>query len=75
MTTSTRTFTVPNISCGHCTHTIEMELSDMAGVTRVVADQGSRKVSVDWEEPATWDKIQSLLQEISYPPEGLIQLN
>ena len=23
-----KTFTVPNISCGHCTHTIEMEVAD-----------------------------------------------
>jgi len=72
---TTKTFTVPNISCGHCTHTIEMELGDMAGVTRVKADQGSKQVTVVWEEPATWEKIQSLLQEINYPPGGLIQLN
>ncbi len=72
---ATKTFTVPNISCGHCTHTIEMELGDMAGVTGTKADQESQQVSVTWEEPATWEKIQSLLQEINYPPEGLIQLN
>lgn len=72
---TTRTFTVPNISCGHCTHTIEMELGDLAGVTSAKADQETQQVTVTWEEPATWEKIQSLLQEINYPPEGLIQLN
>ena len=72
---NTKTFTVPNISCGHCVHTIEMELGDMAGVTDTKADQESQQVSVTWEEPATWEKIQSLLQGINYPPEGLIQLN
>ncbi len=72
---ATKTFSVPNISCGHCTHTIEMELGDMAGVTGTKADQETQQVSVTWEEPATWEKIQSLLQEINYPPEGLIQLN
>ncbi len=72
---ATKTFTAPNISCGHCTHTIEMELGDMVGVTRVDADQRTQQVTVVWEDPATWEKIQSLLQEINYPPEGLIQLN
>ncbi len=71
----TKTFTVPNISCGHCTHTIEMELADMAGVTSVEAGQEDKEVTVSWEEPATWEKIQSLLQEINYAPDGLISLN
>ncbi|GJM41383.1 MAG: hypothetical protein DHS20C20_16650 [Ardenticatenaceae bacterium] len=72
---STKTFTVPNISCGHCTNTIEMELADLAGVQSVKAEQESKKVTVAWEDPASWEKIQTLLQEINYPPEGLIQIN
>ena len=72
---TTKTFAVPNISCGHCTHTIEMELSELAGVKSVKADQSSKKVTVTWEEPATWEKIQAVLREINYPPEGLIQIN
>ncbi len=52
----------------------ERVLGDVAGVTRVEADQRTRRVTVVWEEPATWEKIQSLLQGINYPPEGLIQL-
>ncbi|MCB8942238.1 MAG: heavy-metal-associated domain-containing protein [Ardenticatenaceae bacterium] len=72
---NSKTFTVPNISCGHCTHTIEMEVGDLAGVTSVKAEQDTKKVTVQWQEPATWEKIQALLQEINYPAEGLIQLN
>lgn len=71
----TKTFVVPNISCGHCTHTIEMELGDLAGVTAVKAEQESKKVTVTWEAPATWEQIRATLQEINYPPEGLIALN
>lgn len=71
----TKTFTVPAIHCGHCTHTIEMELGEMEGVTAVHADQASRQVTVSWQEPATWEKIRALLAEINYPAEGLIQLN
>ncbi len=70
----TKTFVVPNISCHHCTHTIKTELGDLAGVTQVDAEVDTKKVTVSWQEPATWDKIRSLLQEINYPPEGLIQV-
>ncbi len=69
-----KTFTVPNISCGHCTHTIEMEVSELAGVASVKAVQDSKQVTIEWNTPATWDQIQSTLQEINYPPEGLIQI-
>ena len=65
---STKTVIVPNISCGHCTHTIEMEVSDVAGVTSVKADQASKEVTVEWDAPATWDEIKALLEEINYAP-------
>lgn len=66
---TSKTFTVPNISCGHCTRTIERELGELTGVTRVKADAASKQVIVEWEEPATWDNIRALLEEINYPAE------
>ena len=63
-----KTFTVPNISCGHCTHTVEMEVGDLAGVKSVKAEIESKQVTVEWDAPATWDGIAALLQEINYPP-------
>lgn len=71
---SSKTFTVPAIHCGHCTHTIEMELGELPGVTLVKAEQENRQVTVEWQEPATWNQIEAVLQEINYPPEGLIQI-
>jgi copper chaperone len=65
---ATKTFSVPNISCGHCVMTIKRELSELDGVTSVEADAGTKKVAVAWEAPATWDSIKSLLSEINYPP-------
>ena len=65
---STKTFTVPNISCGHCTHTIETELGDLAGVQNVKADQGTKQVTVTWDAPANWESIKALLKEIDYAP-------
>jgi hypothetical protein len=46
-----------------------MELGELAGVTGVKADTTSKQVTVEWEEPATWDKIRALLEEINYPAE------
>jgi hypothetical protein len=41
----------------------------LAGVTRVKAEVASKQVTVEWEEPATWDNIRALLEEINYPAE------
>jgi copper chaperone len=65
---SNKSFTVPNISCDHCSHTIKMELSDLAGVQSVQADTASKQVTVAWSDPASWEKIEALLREIDYPP-------
>ena len=65
---TTKTITVPNISCGHCTHTIEMEVGEVEGVTTVKAEEETKNVTISWRAPASWDKIESLLHEINYPP-------
>jgi copper chaperone CopZ len=71
---TTKTVVVPNISCGHCTHTIESELADVAGVQSVKAEQESKKVTVNFDSPATWDKIVATLEEINYPPANEVTL-
>ena len=64
---SSKTFIAPNISCGHCTRTIEMELGDLAGVRNVKAEVESKQVAVEWDAPASWDQIKDLLVEIGFP--------
>ena len=64
---TTKTVTVSNISCGHCVHTIQNEVGELAGVTKVEASQETKTVTVEWDEPATWDGIKALLAEINYP--------
>ena len=64
----TKKFVDPNISCGHCVHTIQNELGDLVGVKQVKADQQTQEVVVEWESPATWAQIKNLLTEIDYPP-------
>ena len=65
---SSKTFTVPNISCDHCSNTIKMELNDLQGVQSVAADTATKQVTVEWGEPASWENIEALLQEINYAP-------
>jgi copper chaperone len=62
------TYDVPNISCGHCVHTIQTELSELEGVVQVEASQADRKVTVTYGEPASEASIVALLKEINYPP-------
>jgi len=63
----TVTYTVPNISCKHCTHTIAMELSEIEGVSEVDADVQTQLVKVTFEMPATEQEIIDTLAEINYP--------
>lgn len=61
------TYSVPNIHCKHCTHTIAMELSELEGVSKVDADVQTRMVKVTFDAPATEQKIIDTLAEINYP--------
>ncbi len=64
-----KTFKVPTISCDHCTSTIETEISELEGVVNVKADITSKTVTIEWEEPQTWDGIKTLLHELNYMPQ------
>jgi copper chaperone CopZ len=67
---TTVTYTIPNISCGHCVHTIQNEVGELTGVRSVVADQNARTATITFEPPATEDQIKSLLVEINYPAQN-----
>jgi copper chaperone len=68
------TYTVPAIHCGHCIHTIEMEVGELQGVQSVKADEATKKVEITFDAPASEETIKALLAEINYPAEGLITL-
>lgn len=63
-----KTFEVPNISCGHCVMTIQNEVSELTGVSKVEASKDTRMVTVEFDAPATWETIKATLVEINYPP-------
>ncbi len=64
----TKTVTVPAISCGHCVNTIQNEIGELQGVSAVKADEQTKQVTIQWADPADWDKIRATLVEIGYAP-------
>ncbi len=64
---NTITYTVPNISCHHCVHTITMELSELPGVKAVKGEVDTRQITVTYDAPATQEQIENTLSEIDYP--------
>ena len=63
----TKTFNIPNISCGHCVRTIKQELGEIDGVSDVDGSEETKKVEVAWDSPATLETILATLREINYP--------
>lgn len=61
------TYQISNISCNHCVHTIKTELSDLEGVASVDGDKDTKEITVTFQQPATVEKIKSVLTEINYP--------
>jgi len=62
-----KTFSIPNISCGHCVMSIKNELSELEGVNSVEGNPESKSIDVEWDAPITEDKIKDTLKEINYP--------
>lgn len=64
-------YSIPNISCGHCVHTIQTEVVELEGVQDVRASADTKSVVITFDAPATEEKIKALLAEINYPVAGL----
>ena len=62
-----KTFSIPNISCGHCVNSIKTELNELDGISKVEGDIEGKSVEVEWDAPATEDIIKDKLGEINYP--------
>ncbi len=61
------TFSIPNISCGHCTRAIKDELQALEGIATVDGHVESKTVTIQWDPPATREGIIDLLKEMNYP--------
>ncbi|MDM8566365.1 heavy-metal-associated domain-containing protein [Candidatus Halobeggiatoa sp. HSG11] len=65
---TTKTVNIPKINCGHCTGTIEREVSELEGVNSVTANKDNKTATIDWDETTIkWEQISELLEEIGFP--------
>jgi len=64
---TTVTYSIPDISCGHCVHTVQTEVGELTGVLTVEASQETQSATIVFEPPADEDQIKELLAEINYP--------
>lgn len=64
-----KTYTIPNIHCQHCVHTVKMELEELDGVKKVDVDLNTKKASVSMTSPDVEKEVLKTLTEIGYPAE------
>lgn len=65
-----KTFKVPNLGCDGCVNTIKAEVGELSGVQSVSGVVDSKMITVEWDEPASWEQIEATLVEIDYAPES-----
>lgn len=64
---STRTLSVPEISCGHCKSSIEGAVSPLDGVDKVEVHIEARTVDLDYDgSDATFDAVVAAIEEQGY---------
>lgn len=61
---TTRTYSVPGISCGHCKNAIEGELAPLAGVESALVDIDAKTVTVVGE--VTEAEVRAAVDEAGY---------
>lgn len=64
---TTRTLSVPDVSCGHCKMSIEGALGELEGVTAAEVHIEPRQVDVSWDEGAVeLEAIIAAIEEQGY---------
>lgn len=66
---TTKTFHIPNISCGHCVNSIINELEEVSGVLKVGGDPEKKLITVEYETPDALKTIRETLIDMNFPPE------
>ena len=64
--TTTSTYTVNGMSCGHCVAAVTEELSKLGGVSHVDVDLGSGRVTVESDGPLDDDEVAAAVDEAGY---------
>ncbi|MEU3570822.1 cation transporter [Kitasatospora sp. NPDC036755] len=63
---STITYTVSGMSCGHCEKAISEEVSALAGVTEVSADSAAGTVTISSATPLDDEQVRAAIDEAGY---------
>ncbi len=63
---STNTWTVTGMTCGHCVASVTEEVSEIAGVENVDVDLASGAVTVTSTEPLDDDAVRAAVEEAGY---------
>ncbi|MGB4594380.1 MAG: heavy-metal-associated domain-containing protein [Anaerolineaceae bacterium] len=63
----TITYSISNISCGHCVMHIKQALNELEGIQSVEGDVQGKEVTVEFTDPATDKLIRETLVSINYP--------
>ena len=63
----TKKLSIPNITYGHCVMSIQRELGEIDGIPKVEGDPMAKEITLEWDAPASREKIKSTLREINYP--------
>lgn len=63
-----KSFQVLNMTCNGCVNTVRAEIEELEGIINVDINKPSQIITVEWQDPTSWEKIQQALNEIEYPP-------
>ena len=66
MSTSTQTFTVTGMTCGHCVASVTEEVSELAGVENVDVDLATGAVTITSTTPLEDDAVRAAVEEAGY---------
>jgi copper chaperone len=65
---------IPEISCEHCSQSIQQALQPQAGVKRVQVDVPNQRVHLEFDEnQISLDRVKEILEEEEYPVEAVSQ--
>jgi copper chaperone len=66
MSTSTSTYTVAGMTCGHCVSSVAEEVSEIPGVMDVEVDLGTGRLTVTGANPVDENTVRGAVEEAGY---------
>jgi copper chaperone len=67
---TTTTYTVSGMTCGHCVQSVSSEVAALPGVEKVEVDLGTGAVTVTSEVPLDTDAVRAAVDEAGYQLAG-----